>query len=689
MRACPRCTFMNPMKQQACQACGTALPAAGLPTPTKHPARPTLRGLRSPAAMGAQPTPPSGADATLHSHQYTRPPPAAGVPQVAARDAVPLRGSASPAHVSRQGTLLGHSAPTAGASQTMPSMPAATSERSQLSPRIAHPVQSPQPPARPSPIALQQGEPLIVTGTAPDSAWRSLQKDHPASASPSEAVGRTLASATAPPRQVASPAMSPPLASPIATPPPSAPVATPGRATVPHRAHMPPPSMNSSHAPSSGPVAWSDPVASPLPMTPAEPSPPPAAFAEVAADLPDHNARNRRVAYAVLSLSAALLLGLLLFSVFWQPPEPIRAQVKIHDGQEVLQVHCSNCAQGSRVRLGDSQASFNDGVAILSLHNPLNVGINRLLLIVEREGWARDESIALQVPVDYRFVWDLEGLAASPPHVALDVHAAPGVQVELNGTVIALREGRGQYHLSLGDEVHGVNSSVEWLDKIVRPRVMGAGAGQAPTPLQLRLPVAPLIIDTPTSGFVTDANRIIISGRTAPGATVASGEQQAVADAHGYFEFSLPIEKRGDQQHTVEARVPDHAPRTGVVEFAQVDNLKKAAIDFQKTAVRRFDKLQHALAEEDDTQVVRVALAGRVQEWTERGAATVMVLSVSYGCRQQVCLVRVTHPSKLVLEPKQRLSVFGTAAQIVASGAGRGDHHGNLPQVQSHFLLLQ
>src|SRR5690606_7222717 len=104
-----------------------------------------------------------------------------------------------------------------------------------------------------------------------------------------------------------------------------------------------------------------------------------------------------------------------------------------------------------------------------------------------------------------------------------------------------------------------------------------------------------------------------------------------------------------------------------------------------KGAVRRFDKLQQAIESGAGEDAVRVALSGRVQEWQTHGNTTVMLLGVTYGCPQRGCADRAAHPSRLEVDGTTRLSVFGTATQVLAGPAS----HGGLPQVQSHFVLMR
>jgi hypothetical protein len=719
MVACPRCHFMNPVKQKACQACGTALPYASSPSNERPVAgRPTLRGMRSPESANSQSMPAARADAPpglltsdqtmpsmvsptpeqIRSHRANNtllghvspaelgaaPESRAEVPSsrapvspapttggFAAHLRAPVNPGPARGGVSRQATLLGHAPlsearrPTAvsrsSTSQTMPSMQAVRSD----TPSTPTPDKATDEDGDPAPAAL-----VFPSQPAPPEEQRITPHDHP---------GRTYFAVTAasvppPPSDTVPPTSQPPsLAYPALGSPPPLPTRRSG-----HPEPLVSPQLPAAH--SVRPLGESK----TLPSTTApydttvSPNVPPVSISPIAPSRVSLRAVQSRLGRRVLALTALLGGGLLLFSWMWQPATPVSGQINASDATPALSVLCHSCADGSRVEFEGQHAEFHDNRATLSLATPPQVGANTFALQIYRSGMGRDETVQLQVEVDYKARWNLGGLTAKPPHLDVEIEAAPGVSAKVDDVDVALDSNRGIHRIELGQPVQGANRSVEWLEKSVEVATRrGAGAPSTASPFQIRLPIVPLTVDTPWSSFQTDAASVVLSGRTSPKATVTSPESSTQADADGYFELRVTPQS-GVNAVEVVASAPGHAPRSSTTSFVQVANLTPIALAYQHDAVRRFDLLTERLI--PGAKPVPVALAGKVQEWKTSHNLTVLLVAVSSGCPSRSCLVRVEYPAVVDFTPNQAVSVFGDAT---LSPPGIGP----LPHVQSHFIL--
>jgi len=377
----------------------------------------------------------------------------------------------------------------------------------------------------------------------------------------------------------------------------------------------------------------------------------------------------------VLGLTAALGIGLLLFSLLWRPAFPVTVQINATEPPS-LEIFCESCADGSLVELDDQHGEFRDMRAALPLKAAPRVGANTFTLKVVRTGLGRDEDVEVTAQVDYKALWSLEGLSDSPPHVDVVVETAPGVAVQVDDAPVTLVKEHGVHPVLLPRAITGPSSAVEWLDKDVALHITKPGGATSSQRFGVRLPVVPLTIDTPWASFRTDAESVIVSGRTLPGATVASGDEKTSANDSGYFELRLPA-RPGENHVELVASMAEHVPRSATTAFVRVPNLTPMAVSYQREAVRRFDRLTEQLAA---TSTVPVALAGKVQEWKTSYNLTVLLVSVSAGCPARSCLVRVQYPAAAQFATNEPISVFGEARRP-PEGAGP------LPEVQSHFIL--
>lgn len=709
---------MNPVKQRACQACGAVLPYASAPTHEKPvmSGRPTLRGMRSPATLNDGPYgPPSaragaglatpgdqtssdqtmpslvgptpdqirshranstllghqspavvGAGATAQSVPSSRAPvspapisngaaphsrPGAGVaPSRPALGAVTAR--SGPSH---NATLLGHaplgehkpySSSRSSTSQTMPSMQAVRND-------------APAIPTAPSNCDDEDADPFGARVVQPVEDQRITPHD-----SPTRTYFAVNAAEVPAPGSERAPA--PPTSRPRPLPYPT--LATP----------EPVPSVRSTDAAKTKRTDRRP--SNPKPRSRASAAPGRASDRERADSNPkagvSQRARQSRLGRSVLGLTAALGVGLLLFSLLWRPAFPVTVQINAHETSPSLEIYCESCADGSQVQLDGQRGEFRDMRASLPLRTLPRVGANTFTLEVFRTGLGRDENVEVTAHVDYRAHWALEGLLDVQPHVDVLVETAPGVAVGVDDDTVPLVNNHGVHPVVLPRSISGSSNSVEWLDRDVALHITKPNGPTASQRFGVRLPVVPLTIDTPWTSFRTDASSVVVGGRTLPGAAVAGADARTIADESGYFELRVPA-RPGENQLELVASLAEHMPRSATTTFVQVPNLTPTAVSYQRDAVRRFDRLTEQL---EATPTVSVALAGKVQEWKTSHNLTVLLVAVSAGCPVRSCLVRVEYPAAAEFAANEPISVFGEA-RPPAEGAGP------LPEVQSHFIL--
>jgi hypothetical protein len=688
MVPCPKCHFMNPLKQKGCQACGAALPYAlsDAKDTSKGQARSTLRGLRSPesptdglspaeieAMQGELPDPaPVPRDGTLPSFlapsaelisrhrdsvtstivglaipqpaavQATAPPPESIAPPTPKERAA---NSGSQPNVSFTGdmprpsaigrTLLGHVAPdptpegvtASQTSQTLPSMQAVTPEslRSHKVQTFHDPggvrAEQASSPEHDVPGDAGENAPFIgfEEGPADSPARTSSRKDGPNTAKPRTFRFRDDPKVT------------------IVTPTPV-----------------------SSYAHAVSPVSKAIPIRTGAPES-----------------IRDTNVRLGR---RVLIIASLLLLGLTLFALLWTPPEPPTARLVGVGDNTTLEVSCNTCDDGSLVTIGGQKAQFANHKAGVPLPRPLNLGFNDIEIEIERTGFGRNERMRLEFPIDYRLAWDLAGLAQTPPVLGISVEAALGVTVSLDGQLVRLIDNKGLHPVSIATDLMGPSATEQWLEKSVAVAIGGGRASIPPDHVSLKIPIVPLVVDTPWDGFMTADDTTVVSGRSTPNTKLTVAGNPTTTDADGYFELALETAP-GLNTFTISAHAEGHAPRFVNVSLTKVPSVHKAALEYQTTAVNRFDELTKQLEPPDAS--VRVALPGKVQESKVHGSTTVSLVSIHTGCPTRTCVLRVVYPTRLELKTNERVAVFGVAS-LVATGSSP---QSTLPEVRAHLLL--
>lgn len=578
------------------------------------------------------------------------------------------RGEASRSPLSTRATLIGHApAPSDGTewsntAQTMPSMRAvsphevATYERREAVEVIAPVARSSSaPPAAVFPAAVFPDE-VFSDAVFPDAVPNPLRSDAVPPSSRNSAARTYLA---------------------VAPPSVDIPVSVSSR-SIPTSARTSPDSPDTS-----APVSLTIDTAfepSPAPKSNRGPDDPAGGnsprFPNTAQPETLDRATQSRIAKVVLGITSLLGVGLLVFTWAWTPPAPVVGRINSETSPPSLELWCDSCAHGSYVVYQGQRHEFTDHSATLPLTTVPRVGSNTFELDVHRSGVRRDEQVTLAVPVDYRAKWDLSELTETPPRLAIAVEAAPGVSVRVNQTEVTLSGSQGTHQLLLEHHSGPPSANIDWLEQTA---IITTSGGQSPSSVEyrVRVPVVPLVIDTPHRDFYTEAKLVVVSGRTSPHAKVSTPSESVSADATGYFELTL-VPQSGLNTVEITAVLDGHAPRTTPVSFTHSENLTKVAVAYQTTALRRFDEVAVRLAE--TKAPLNVALAGRVQEWRTDGNRTMALVAISSGCPQRTCLMRLEHPARTAFTSNQLISIFGVATDA-------SPELGPFPNVQSHFIL--
>ncbi len=666
---------MNPLKQKGCQACGAALPYADSDAkdPTKAQARATLRGLRSPESPTDGLTP-----AELEAMKGELPPEVT----VAVREGtMPSFVAPSSAVIDKHRdsittTIVGHAVPKVG--QAAPdSIAPSTPKDSPRAPRpqdfALTPVDLNRPgfagrtllghqvpkPAHQSASGGQTSQTLpSMQAVVPDSG------STPISSGPRSSPSVRSFGGSSPSGRAASPELG---SSPEQDPPGDVPEHTPFLAFEEGPADSP--ALNSSSR-STPPTPRSyrfsdDPTTTVV-------TPPPissqgyfGAVSPVSKAIPVRTgspesvrAANVRLGRRVLVIASVLLLGLSLFALLWTPPEPPTARLIGVGEQTMLEVACNTCDDNSSITIGGQKGAFTAHRASVPMPRPLNLGYNDIEILIERTGIGRNERMQLQFPIDYRLAWDLSRLDQIPPTLGINVEAALGVTVSLDGQPVSLADNRGFHPVAIAADLMGPSVSEQWLEKSVPVAISGGRGSTPPDHFTLKIPIVPLAVDTPWDGFQTSDETTVVSGRSTPNTRISVAGNPTTTNAEGYFELALQTVP-GLNTFTIAAEAPGHAPRFVNVSLTKVPSAGKAALEYQGTALNRFDELTKRLQTSDTG--VRVALPGKVQESKVQGSTTVLLVGVAAGCPNRACVVRVVYPTRLALKEGERVAVFGVA----------------------------
>jgi hypothetical protein len=389
-------------------------------------------------------------------------------------------------------------------------------------------------------------------------------------------------------------------------------------------------------------------------------------------------------ALILVGVCSALVFGAVIFSILYDSPKALSASASVNDeDRDVLELHCDNCADGTKATLGDTTITLNNGTGVLPLKEPLTLGNNVFNIGLERPGMGRDEVVRVIVPLQYRVHADYSGLNDNPAEFGVVFQVRPGLKVRVDDEEIEFDEtGRGSYGIDLTKRLQGVDPTERVMTEIVSYSIGTAQGSAEKGRVKLRTTAVPLWLESPGLRTVLDGDRFKLAGRTAKGGTVTVEGQPIVVNADGRFDQMMSVDAVGETTIELRAQAPDRAPRWVQLRIKRVEDLKKEAVLFRQTATDQYGAYAHKI----DAKVGMAVVAdGVVEQSAVDGQSTLILLDVQNGCAQAPCLVRLVHGGALELKPRSKLSAFGRISRAV-DGVRPGS---KVPEIQVEFLLPQ
>ncbi len=380
-----------------------------------------------------------------------------------------------------------------------------------------------------------------------------------------------------------------------------------------------------------------------------------------------HARRQRLNAMMLLGAAGLLLVVLVGFMALWDPAPPLQVRLAADPtGSERLEFTCMDCPSGSHVSFGDNQANFEGQTAVLAMAEPLPIGNNDIEVSLERGGMGRDELISLSVPVRSRVQADVTPLRQGATALDIVVQAADEAQVTLDGNRVFLAKGSARVPLELGDAIVGNSVQSELFEKTVTYSISEPDQPAHDGSLQVRLPIVPLAVDAPRRMLITESERFMLAGQTAPGARLTVAGSAIPTAADGSFAQLMSIDSVGETTITVRADVDGHAPRLVRIAMKRVPKLEDEA----KTFAESIDYAS-LLAAATAGNERRVALDAQVDEARDKAHSSVLLAHVDKGCENAPCLVQVLCGQPFRGKKGDTLHVFGLVSGRIDGPAGK------------------
>ncbi|WP_394830926.1 hypothetical protein LVJ94_30905 [Pendulispora rubella] len=368
---------------------------------------------------------------------------------------------------------------------------------------------------------------------------------------------------------------------------------------------------------------------------------------------------------------------------FWRAGAPLVVKPRLGpQGNEQLHLSCPTCPDGTKATASGNTATFKDKEASLELATPLKLGDNPLEIHLDRPSMGRDETVKASILVPYRVKVDLANTATNDP-IVVRVETTPGTTVKVDGHDVALDgEGKGTQPIDVRAETEGASDEGKVIDRTIPYEVTPKGSDAERGTLNVRVGVVPLHIDAPSAHMVTDADRFVVAGRTAKGASVMVNGKSIEAGTGIFFgTFELPA----DKETAVEIRAsgPNVAPRTARYAVRRVANLDTEAKAFEAANPLGYDTVA---ANVEGNVGKGLAVDGEVRQSRTVNHQTVAVVDSHRGCAKKPCLVRVVYGSDLDLKPRQELRAYGKITRAFSAGeAGAGGKP--VPEVEADFVI--
>lgn len=388
----------------------------------------------------------------------------------------------------------------------------------------------------------------------------------------------------------------------------------------------------------------------------------------------------------VIILVALLLAGgAVAFAFLWRA-NPLTVQVRAGEGtKEVLDVQCPSCPNGTVLSLDSRSATVEDKKATLDLPATLPLGDTTLKIGIDRPGSGRDETINVKARVAYRVRPDLTMLEADKPAIQIVVEAMPGSKVMLDGSEIALRDGRAIQTLDITQDLEGDSLNPGQLDRKVSFSVTPPDGNEEKGVVAVSAVILPLTIEAPSPIIITDKSSFVLAGKTLPGAKIAAANNEIDVNGEGIFSREMNVLMVGSTTMEVRAKMPGKAPRLVRIKVERVANLEAAAADFKNRSP--LDYAGYA-ANPDAGKGKPVMFEGTVASSKIGAFSTTMVVQAK--CEGgKPCPVRVSIGSIEHVKADDKIRVFGFGAGSWADPAAKPGEDAKVPALAAAFVLVE
>jgi hypothetical protein len=375
-------------------------------------------------------------------------------------------------------------------------------------------------------------------------------------------------------------------------------------------------------------------------------------------------ARARAARQGIWLGGAALVLVLVavVVALLWPSPPPLEARVRAaDDAQEVVDLSCASCPDGTVLKLRDVEATVRGGQAVLPLPAPLAIGDTPVRIAIDRPEGGRDETVQIPLRVAYRVRPDLSALAGDHPTLQIVVETSDDAKVELDGEPIPVRGGRAVKSIDVRDELADAG---ELLTRKVAYAVTPPDGEEERGVVSVTVSVLPLSLDAPGRAVVTDQPSFLLAGRTAPGAEVVVAGRAIPVGADGSFSQHMNVSSVGTTKIEVRARASGKAPRLRHVTVQRVASLEDAVREFPSRAPIA---LKDAVGDPKAAVGRAIALEGEVVERVPRAHQTILVLRPKGDACGSAsdCVVRLVQGGTVEAPRATSLRAYGVVAGTV------------------------
>lgn len=348
-------------------------------------------------------------------------------------------------------------------------------------------------------------------------------------------------------------------------------------------------------------------------------------------------------------------------------------------GNELLELSCSECPDGTRAWVDAPPVAFRGGKATLRLQQALKVGENPLVLVLERPGRSREE-IAVALPIEFRVQSSLAELAQDAPKVSVLASVKPGTKLEVDGKPVPSDPtGAVRFDYEVEKDLSGPEASVKTLERQVPYKATLPSGESQNGQVEIRVGITPLIVDAPGASIVVAGKQIVIAGRTAPGAALKLGQQSIALDPEGRFVSTQSL-GAGENTFTVRATLKDHAPRLIKVAVRRSDNLEREITLLRATAQTSYSEVRSA----GDAAIGRtLAFEGQLFDSRHDGYSSLLLVDIKGGCPKAPCLAKVVYGTETAFEKGQKLKGFGKIVRFV-DGARSGER---IPELRADLVV--